>query len=77
MHFPIPIPFKTHPPTTFLALRRLGLLASVPPIDQNTKGFAHQFPALLAGLGLYLAKAGAGVLIVPAFQLIKHLPSFF
>jgi hypothetical protein len=52
-------------------------MACITTVDQNTKRFSHQLPALPARLALYLSKAGTLMLIVPALHFIKYLPGFF
>jgi hypothetical protein len=77
MHFPTPIPFKSHFLSTLVATWCYYLIACITTIDQNTKRFSHQLSALPARLALYLSKAGILMLIVPAFHFIKYLPGFF
>jgi hypothetical protein len=77
MHFPTSVAFKSHFLSALVATWCYYLMACVTTVDQNTKRFSHQLSALPSCLALYLSKAGALMLIVPAFQFIKYLPGFF
>jgi hypothetical protein len=57
MHFPVPISFKTHLSTTFLATKWLYSTARVSPVDQYPHSFSHQFTALFPTLCFQLPKA--------------------